>query len=54
MQVWIRIYYGTASRSYGPPVPVGKVTQYTLANLMDGKTYYFGITAIDLSRKFEE
>jgi len=44
-----RIYYGTASRSYGPPVAAGKVTQYTLANLTDGKTYYFGVTAFDFS-----
>jgi muramidase (phage lysozyme) len=44
-----KIYYGTASRSYGPPVPVGKVTQHTLANLTDGKTYYFGVTALDYS-----
>ena len=44
-----RVYYGTASRSYGPPVPAGKVTQYTLANLTDGKTYYFGVTALDFS-----
>jgi hypothetical protein len=44
-----KVYYGTASRSYGPPVPAGKVTQYTLANLTDGKTYYFGVTALDFS-----
>lgn len=44
-----RVYYGTASRSYGPPVPAGKVTQYTLANLTNGKTYYFGVTALDFS-----
>jgi hypothetical protein len=44
-----RIYYGTASRSYGPPIPVAKVTQYTLGNLTDGKTYYFAVTAIDLT-----
>ena len=44
-----RLYYGTSSRSYGPPVPAGKVTQYTLANLTDGRTYYFGVTALDFS-----
>ena len=44
-----KVYYGTTSRSYGPPVPVGKVTQYSLANLTDGKTYYFGVTALDYS-----
>ncbi len=44
-----RLYYGTSSRSYGPPVPAGRVTQYTLANLTDGRTYYFGVTALDFS-----
>jgi hypothetical protein len=44
-----RIYYGTASRSYGPPMPVAKVTQHTLGNLADGKTYYFAVTAIDFA-----
>jgi hypothetical protein len=44
-----RLYYGTSSRSYGPPVPVGNVTRHTLTNLTDGRTYYFGVTALDYS-----
>lgn len=45
-----RVYYGTASRSYGPYIPVGKdVTSYTLNGLVDGKTYYFALTAVDTS-----
>lgn len=45
-----RIYYGAQSRSYGPYIPVGKsVTSYTLNGLVDGKTYYFTLTAVDTS-----
>lgn len=45
-----RIYYGTASRSYGPYIPVGaSVTSYTLNGLVEGNTYYFTLTALDTS-----
>ena len=44
-----RIYHGTASRSYGPPINVGNVTNYTIDNLEEGKTHYFTVTALDLS-----
>ncbi|GBC59831.1 hypothetical protein DENIS_0772 [Desulfonema ishimotonii] len=43
------IYYGETSRSYGPLVPVGNVTEYTLEGLQPGQTYYFAITAVDTS-----
>jgi hypothetical protein len=42
-----RVYYGTSSRSYGPPVPVGNVTSYRIDNLKPGSTYYFAVTATD-------
>jgi hypothetical protein len=42
-----RIYYGTVSRSYGSPMPVGLLTNYTIEGLEEGKTYYFSITAVD-------
>ncbi len=42
-----RVYYGTSSRNYGPGIPVGKVTSYTINNLEEGKTYYFAVTAVD-------
>lgn len=45
-----RVYYGTSSRSYGPYIPVGKnVSNYTLNGLVEGKTYYFALTAVDTS-----
>ena len=46
-----KLYYGTASRTYGTPVDVGKVTQYTLAGIQEGVNAYFAVTAYDASRK---
>ena len=43
------IYYGTQSRAYSTPIPVGNVTRYTVNDLKDGKKYYFCISAIDTS-----
>lgn len=43
-----RIYYGTASRSYGPYIPVGKtVNTYVLNGLNEEKIYFFALTAVD-------
>jgi polysaccharide export outer membrane protein len=44
-----KVYYGTASRSYGRPVNVGKVTTYILTGLTLGQTYYVAVTAYDKS-----
>jgi len=44
-----KMYYGTASRSYGTPIDVGKVTQYTLTGLTAGKTYFVAVTAYGFS-----
>ncbi len=41
------LYYGTSSRNYGPAVPVGKVTSYTVDGLAEGQTFYFAVTAVD-------
>ena len=43
------IYYGNKSRSYNPPIPVGKVTSYTVDNLISGGIYFFSVTAVDTS-----
>ena len=43
------IYYGTSTRVYAPPIPVGNVTSYTISGLDEGKTYYFSVTAVDTS-----
>ncbi|MGD9975582.1 MAG: LamG-like jellyroll fold domain-containing protein [Desulfatirhabdiaceae bacterium] len=45
-----KLYYGTASRTYNAPVDVGSKTQYTLTNIVEGKTAYFAVTAYDSSR----
>ncbi len=45
-----KLYYGTASRTYGTPVDVGKVTQYTLTGIQEGKNCYFAVTAYDANR----
>jgi len=40
-----KIYYGTASRSYGPPADAGNVTTYVVKDLQPGVRYYFAATA---------
>jgi chitodextrinase len=41
-----RVYFGTASRTYGPSINVGKTTSYTLTGL-GNQTYFFAVTAYD-------
>jgi hypothetical protein len=40
-----KVYYGTASRVYGTPIDVGKVTTYKVPNLTCGTKLYFTATA---------
>jgi uncharacterized protein YxeA len=40
-----KIYYGTASRTYGGPIDVGNVTQHTVRDLEPGIKYFFAATA---------
>jgi len=42
------LYYGTVSGNYTSNIDVGNNTQYTTANLQDGVTYYFAVTAYNL------
>jgi hypothetical protein len=42
-----KLYYGTASGSYGSPINVGNVTTYTLTGLIAGKRYFIAVTAYD-------
>jgi PKD repeat protein len=42
-----KIHYGTASGEYSYIEDVGNITQYTLADLDDGVTYYLAATAYD-------
>ncbi|GKS58349.1 hypothetical protein YTPLAS18_18760 [Nitrospira sp.] len=44
-----KVYVGTKSGRYGPPISLGNVTTYTFANLEPGSTYYFVVTAYDKS-----
>ena len=41
------IYYGQGSRNYTAKLDAGKSTSYTIPSLVDGKTYYFAVTAYD-------
>ena len=42
-----KVYIGTQSKLYNPPVTLGTVTAYTATNLASGKTYDFCISAFD-------
>ena len=43
------VYCGTASRNYGNPIPVGKVTSHPVDGLQEGTTYFCALTAVDTS-----
>lgn len=42
-----KVYVGTQSGVYGPPITVGNVTAYQLNNLAKNTTYFVSITAVD-------
>lgn len=44
-----KLYVGTSSGVYGAPIDVGNFTDYEVKNLEPGRTYYFAVTAYDLS-----
>ena len=44
-----KVYVGTASGRYGPPLDVGNVTSYVVSNLAVGNTYYFVVTSYNTS-----
>jgi hypothetical protein len=46
-----KLYYGTSTRSYGTPVDVGKVTQYTLSNIAEGVNVFFAVTAYSATQE---
>jgi len=49
-----KVYYGTASRVYGSPISVGKVTTYILVGLTQGQNYFYSVTARDTSGRESE
>lgn len=46
-----KIYYGTASHDYDTAVSVGNVTNATVGGLVEGGTYFFAVTAYDISNQ---
>jgi hypothetical protein len=44
-----RVHYGTSSHDYSNIVDVGSVTDYVVANLDAGSTYYFAVTALGIN-----
>jgi len=42
-----KVYIGTQSRLYNPPITLGSETAYNAANLTTGRTYYFCVSAFD-------
>jgi chitinase len=42
------LYYGTSSGTYSESIDVGNQIQHTVADLQDGATYYFAVTAYNL------
>jgi len=45
------VYYGPAAGNYPTKIDVGNTTVRTVANLTDGATYHFAVTAYDASHK---
>jgi len=42
-----RVYYGTASKTYGQPITIGKETTYAITGLIPGQRYCIAVTAFD-------
>jgi predicted secreted protein len=42
-----KVYIGTQSQLYNPPITLGPVAAYNAANLTGGRTYYFCVSAFD-------
>ena len=48
-----RLYYGPTSRNYTSSVDVGNQTIFTVFGLEDDRSYYFAVTAYDVTRRVE-
>ncbi len=44
-----KVYVGTTSGVYTTTIDVGNVTTYTVTGLQPGRTYYFVVSAYDLT-----
>ena len=49
-----RIYYGTEMGNYTEMLDVGDTTRAVVDNLMEGRTYYFVVTAVNASAESKE
>ena len=47
------LYYGTTTKVYGPAVPTGKVTQFTLTGVADTGNLFFAVTAFSSTANLE-
>jgi len=43
-----KVYYGTESRNYDTNLDVGNVLTYSISGLIEGKSYYFAVTAYNV------
>ena len=48
-----KVYYGLSSGVYTSSIDVGKSTSYSMPGLQIGSTYYFAVTAYDLTKTVE-
>ena len=48
-----KLYYGLSSHNYTSNADTGKLTSYTLNGLAEGATYFFAVTAYDLTKTVE-
>ena len=44
-----KVYQGNTAGSYGPAIDAGNTTNYIASNLQPGLTYYYAVTAYDIS-----
>ncbi len=43
-----KLYIGTSSRTYSQVIDVGRVTAFTVSDLMEGETYFSSVTAYNI------
>ena len=46
-----RVHYGTATRTYDTMIDVGRVTSHRITGLEADTTYFFAVTAYDISMR---
>ena len=46
-----RVHYGTATRTYDTTIDVGRTTSHRISGLAPDTTYFFAVTAYDISMR---